>query len=80
MANAVKKDQIDLNTSLKQLSGIVTWFEDQKDIDVEKGLENVRQGVALIKACKERLGEIENEFKEIKQEISEDVDGSAVGF
>ena len=68
----VKKDKIDLNDSLKKLSEIVAWFESQRDIDVEKGLENVKQGVALIKDCRARLGEIENEFKEIKQEISED--------
>lgn len=69
----IKNEKIDLNDSLKKLSGIVTWFEEQQDIDVEKGLENVRQGVSLIKACKTRLSQIENEFKNIQREISEDV-------
>ncbi len=64
--------KINLNDSLKELSGIVGWFEDQQEIDVEKGLENVKKGVALIKACKERLSTIENEFIAIKREISED--------
>lgn len=72
----IKKERIDLNASLTKLAGIVSWFEEQKDVDVEKGLENVREGVTLIKACKERLLDIENEFKQIQREISEDVEES----
>lgn len=64
-----KSEKINLNETLKKLSAIVSWFEDQKDLDVEKGLEYVREGVDLIKSSKERLKEIENEFKEIKKEI-----------
>jgi len=57
---------------LKQLGAIVSWFESQKEMDVEKALEQVKVGVVLIKQSKERLTEIENEFKEIKKSISED--------
>ncbi len=59
----------DLNDTLKKLKQIVAWFEEQQDLDVEKGLEYVKEGAILIKASKERLSEIENEFKEIKKEI-----------
>ena len=61
--------QINLNETLKKLSGIVSWFESQSELDVEKGLEYVKEGAELIKSSRERLSEIENEFKEIKKDI-----------
>lgn len=61
--------QTNLNETLKKLSQIVSWFESQEDLDVEKGLEYVKEGALLIKASKARLSEIENEFQEIKKEI-----------
>ena len=65
-----KKNQINLNETLKKLAQIVLWFESQSELDVEKGLEYVKEGAKLIKSSRQRLGEIENEFKEIKKEIS----------
>ena len=62
--------QTNINDTLKKLANIVSWFESQSELDVEKGLEYVKEGAQLIKASRERLGEIENEFKEIKKEIS----------
>ena len=66
-----KKQGTDSNLSenLKKLSQIVSWFESQSELDVEKGLEYVKEGATLIKSSRERLSEIENEFKEIKKEI-----------
>ncbi len=66
---AKKTNQTNINETLKKLSGIVSWFENQKDLDVEKGLELVKEGAVLIKASRERLSEIENEFKEVKKDI-----------
>jgi exonuclease VII small subunit len=63
-------ENINLNDNLKKLSQIVSWFESQSELDVEKGLEYVKEGAQLIKASRGRLSEIENEFKEIKKEIS----------
>jgi len=60
-----------LSESLKKLEKIVNWFESQEEIDVEKGLEKVKEGVALIKASRERLKKIENEFEEVKKELGE---------
>jgi len=65
-----KTGQTNLGETLKKLSQIVSWFESQSELDVEKGLEYVKEGVSLIKSSRERLSEIENEFKEIKKEIS----------
>jgi len=64
-----KKSGTNLNESLKKLAQIVSWFESQEDLDVEKGLEYVKEGADLIKSSRERLSEIENEFKEIKKAI-----------
>ena len=58
-----------LGESLKKLEAITTWFESQEEIDVEKALEKVKEGVALIKSSKERLHEVENEFEIVKKEL-----------
>ncbi len=63
--------EINLTQSLKKLEEIVEWFENQDEVDVEKGLEKVREGVKLIKASKERLKKVENEFEEVKKELEE---------
>ena len=64
-----KTEKVNLNDTLKKLAQIVSWFESQSELDVEKGLEYVKVGAELIKSSRERLREIENEFKEIKKEI-----------
>jgi len=63
--------KINISESLGKLEGIVSWFEKQKDVDVEKGLKKVKEGVVIIKALKARLKEVETEFKEIKQDLEE---------
>ena len=59
-----------LSSKLAKLGKIVSWFENQQEIDVEKGLELVKEGAVLIKQSKEQLKEIENEFKEIKKDFT----------
>ena len=58
-----------LNESLKKLSEISDWFDNREEMDVEEGLEKVKEAVVLIKESKERLKQIENEFEEIKREV-----------
>ncbi len=65
------KNTINLNDSLKKLEDIVKWFEAQKEVDIEVGLTKVKEGAKLIKESRERLGEIENEFEEIKKQVEE---------
>ena len=67
-------EEINLNDTLKKLSQIVSWFESQSELDVEKGLEYVKEGAQLIKSSRGRLSEIENEFLEIKKEIQRKAD------
>ena len=39
---------LNLKDSLKKLNEIVGWFEAQEEIDVEAGLEKVKQGITTI--------------------------------
>jgi hypothetical protein len=72
-----KKENVNLTESLGELNAIVAWFDEQEDVDVEAGLEKVREAAKLIKGSKNRLAEIENEFKEIEKEIGEDITDDA---
>ena len=62
----VKEEKSNISKSLKNLEEIVNWFEEQKDVDLEKGLEKVKQGAVIIKTLKKRLTIVQNEFNEIK--------------
>ena len=59
-----------LKNNLKKLEEISTWFNNQEEVDLEEGLNKVKEAVVLIKASKEQLKQIENEFEEIKKEIT----------
>jgi len=61
--------KINIKESLGKLEAIVNWFEKQSDVDVEEGLEKVKEGAVLIKELKGRLKEVENEFQEIKASL-----------
>ncbi|MDP1689942.1 MAG: exodeoxyribonuclease VII small subunit [bacterium] len=62
---------VNLKESLKKLNEIVEWFESQDEIDVEAGLGKIREGAALVKVCKKRLSEVENEFEQIQRDVEE---------
>jgi exonuclease VII small subunit len=66
---AGKKQDVNLTESLAELNAIVEWFDEQENVDVEQGLEKVREAAKLIKDSKTRLAQIENEFKEIEKEM-----------
>jgi exodeoxyribonuclease VII small subunit len=61
--------KINLKESLGKLNSIVEWFDEQEEVDVEIGLDKVKEGAELIKQCKKRLSEVENEFKEIQRDV-----------
>lgn len=65
-----KKQETNLTQSLSELNKIVSWFDEQDNVDVEQGLEKVRAAATLIKESKTRLAQIENEFKEIEKEMA----------
>jgi len=66
--------QKNLSRKLKRLEEIAQWFENQDEIDVEEGLQNVKEAAVLIKESKKRLSEVENEFETIKKEITEELE------
>jgi hypothetical protein len=57
---------------LEEVAKILEWFDSQEELDVEQALEKIKEASILIKASKNRLGEIENEFKEIKKELDQE--------
>jgi hypothetical protein len=59
----------DLKKYLEDIKKISDWFEEQEEIDLEEALVKIREAGELIKLSKDRLGEVENEFKEIKIKI-----------
>ncbi|MEK7536015.1 MAG: exodeoxyribonuclease VII small subunit [Patescibacteria group bacterium] len=64
---SVKK--INIKEKLSKLEEIASWFEKQKEVDVEEGLKRVKEGNALVKELRERLAEVENEFEELKRDL-----------
>lgn len=56
---------------LKEIAGILEWFDSQEELDIEAALEKIKKAGELIKMSKNRLVQIENEFKEIKKSTEE---------
>ncbi len=69
MEKTQKKQKEDINSKLKKLSEIVSWFENQKEVDVEAGLQKAKEGALIIKDLKGKMKDVENEFKEIKADL-----------
>ncbi|MBP9697951.1 MAG: exodeoxyribonuclease VII small subunit [Candidatus Moranbacteria bacterium] len=61
-----------LGESLKKIQEIIAWFDDQEEVDVEKGLEKIKEGTVLIKESRTRLKEIENEFEVVKKDLEKE--------
>jgi len=66
------EEKVSLKESLSKLNNIVEWFDEQEEVDVELGLVKVKEGAELIKVCRKRLSEVENEFKEIQRDIDKE--------
>jgi exonuclease VII small subunit len=64
-----KTQNKNITQQLNELEQIAQWFEKQEQIDVEQGLEKVKQGVALVAELKSRLKSVENEFKQIAKDL-----------
>ncbi len=69
-----KKEKKEIGAELGKLEKIVQWFEAQDQIDVEEGLKRVKEGAELIKDLKQKIRKVENEFEEIKKDLSDDVE------
>lgn len=62
-----------ISEKLTKLEHIVSWFENQERVDVEVGLDKVKEGAALIKELKGQLKSVENEFIEIKKSLDDNL-------
>ncbi len=63
---------MNLSESLKKVQEIIAWFDNQEEVDVEKGLEKIKEGTVLIKDSRARLKEIENEFEVVKKDLEKE--------
>jgi len=63
---------MNLSESLKKVQEIIAWFDNQEEVDVEKGLEKIKEGTVLIKDSRTRLKEIENEFEVVKKDLEKE--------
>lgn len=66
-----KTDHVSLDETLKKLERIAEWFEKQNEPNLEEGLRKVEEAALLLKASRERLGEIENRFDEVKKIVDQ---------
>ena len=64
-----------LKESLKKLKSIIAWFDQQEEVDVEAGLERVKEGAQLIRESRAELKNLENEFEKVKKELGDGADG-----
>jgi exonuclease VII small subunit len=64
--------KMNLSESLKKVQAIITWFDSQEEVDVEKALEKIKEGTVLIKESRTRLKEIENEFEVVKRDLEKE--------
>jgi exodeoxyribonuclease VII small subunit len=69
MVDDLKK--FDFTESVNKLEEINAWFQNE-DIDLDEGLYKLKAGKELIKKCRTRLKEVENEFIKIKKEFVEE--------
>jgi exodeoxyribonuclease VII small subunit len=72
MADDPKK--FDFTQAINQLEEINAWFQ-HEDFTLDEGLHKLKQGKELIKKCRTRLHEVENEFVHIKQEFADEAQG-----
>ena len=61
--------KFDFSKAIAELEEINRWFQ-REGIDLDTGLAKFRRGLELIKSCRGRLKQVENEFIEIKKEFS----------
>src|ERR687894_1280853 len=68
---AANPKNFDFTASIKELEEINSWFQNE-DFNLDEGLQKLKLGKDLIKKCRSRLHQVENEFVKIKQEFAEE--------
>lgn len=67
-----KESKENIAQSLEKLEKIIQWFDDQEQVDVQEGLVKVREGAGLVKDLRARLKAVENEFQELKKDLTDE--------
>ncbi|MFZ5424590.1 MAG: exodeoxyribonuclease VII small subunit [Patescibacteria group bacterium] len=65
--------KFDFTKAIKDLEEINKWFQEE-EIDLDEGLKKLKLGKELIKQCRERIKEVENEFVDIKKDFVYEID------
>lgn len=66
-----KKEKGKITEDLEKLKAIVDWFESRDEVDVEEGLEKVKEGSEIVKRLRARMREVENEFEAVKKDLEQ---------
>ncbi len=69
MAQKTKEGKKKISDELQELQKIVDWFESQEEINLEDGLQKVKDGSKIIKHLKSQIEAAENEFEVIKKDF-----------
>lgn len=64
-----EQKEITITRALSQLKEISEWFDSQENIDIDLAISKIKEGVKLVKICKEKLKVAENTFTELKKEL-----------
>jgi exonuclease VII small subunit len=67
MKTLKKSNQTNIDETLKKLERIALWFETESEPNLEEGLKRIEEAAQLLEASRNRLGEIENRFVEVKK-------------
>jgi len=62
------KKELTLKEALAKLDVLISELNNQ-DVDLEVGLEKFKEGIELIKFCREQITKAENTFKSLNQEL-----------
>lgn len=65
-----KPEPANLQTQLKQLDDLLTWFE-RDDFDVEAALAKYDEGMKLVSAIEDRLQLVENKVEVLKKRFDQ---------
>jgi exodeoxyribonuclease VII small subunit len=69
-----EKKELTLKDALSKLDALVSELNNQ-DVDLEAGLQKFKEGVEIIKFCREQITKAENTFKSLNQELEKNKGG-----
>jgi exodeoxyribonuclease VII small subunit len=70
------KKELTLKDALSKLDVLVSELNNQ-DVDLEAGLEKFKEGIEIIKFCREQITKAENTFKSLNQELDKNKGGDS---